>query len=56
MYSRQFPLWDPVRDPVHDRDITEVIERVDGEEDPARWQAQRGSRVAQEIFHRLLPS
>lgn len=56
MCSRQFPWWDPVRDPVHHQDITEVVERVDADEDPSRWQAQRGSRLAREIFRRVLPS
>jgi Glycosyl transferase family 2 len=53
--ARQFPWWDPVQDTARYRDIIDVVERVNGDDDPRRWQAQRGSRLRTAILHRLLP-
>jgi glycosyltransferase involved in cell wall biosynthesis len=53
--ARQFPWWDPVHDARHYRDMGEVTELVSSEEPPARWEAQRGSRLRAKILGRLLP-
>jgi hypothetical protein len=53
--ARQFPWWDPVRDTARYRDIIDVVERVNGDDDPLRWQAQRGSRLRVTILRRVLP-
>lgn len=47
---RQFPAWDPGRDPAHYSDIIDVVERVDPASYPARWKPPRGSSLL-----RLLP-
>jgi glycosyltransferase involved in cell wall biosynthesis len=52
---RQFPWWDPVRDPGLFGDIGEVVERIDGDRDPARWERQRGSRLRAALLRRMLP-
>jgi glycosyltransferase involved in cell wall biosynthesis len=53
--ARQFPWWDPVRDEACYRDIIDVIERVDGNEDPLYRQTQRGSPLRAMILRRVLP-
>ena len=55
MSPRQFPWWDPVRDPRRFEDIGEVVERVEGDLDPARWETQRGSRLRAALLRRVLP-
>ena len=45
LIARQVPWWQPVPDPGRYRDISEVVERVQGADDPARWSAERGSRL-----------
>jgi hypothetical protein len=55
MSPRQFPWWDPVRDPRRFEDIGEVVERVDGDLDPTRWETQRGSRLRAALLRRMLP-
>jgi glycosyltransferase involved in cell wall biosynthesis len=55
MSPRQFPWWDPVRDARRMEHIGEVIERVDGDLDPGRWEKQRGSRLRAALLRRALP-
>lgn len=55
MFFRQFPWWDPVRSPDTYRDIIQVVERVDGNEDPSRWQAQRVSWLLEPAFRLVMP-
>jgi len=51
--ARQFPWWVPVHDPGSYTDISEVVERVDGDRDPRRWRAQRGSPLANALLRRI---
>jgi len=51
--SRQFPWWTPVHDPGRYVDISEVVERVSGDNRPLRWGAQRGSRVSNALLQRI---
>ncbi len=55
LISRQFPWWVPVRDPGRYGDISEVVERVNGNRDPLSWGAQQGSRLGNEILQRIFP-
>jgi glycosyltransferase involved in cell wall biosynthesis len=55
MSPRQFPWWDPVRDPGRMADISEVVERIDGDQEPGRWERQRGSRLRAALLGRILP-
>ncbi len=55
LIARQFPWWTPVRDPGRYADISEVVERVNGDCDPVRWGAQAGSRLGNEILQRIFP-
>jgi glycosyltransferase involved in cell wall biosynthesis len=55
LLARQFPWWTPVRDPGRYNDISEVVERVNGNCDPAHWAAQGGSRLGNEILQRIFP-
>jgi hypothetical protein len=53
LISRQFPWWVPVHDPGRYADITEVVECVNGNNDPRRWGAQRGSRLSNALLRRI---
>jgi glycosyltransferase involved in cell wall biosynthesis len=55
LLARQFPWWTPVHDTGRYSDISEVVDRVNGNCDPARWAAQRGSRLGNEILQRIFP-
>jgi hypothetical protein len=55
LISRQVPWWDPVRHSSHYLDISEVVEQVDGDSDPASWGAQRGSRLRNKLLWRVFP-
>jgi hypothetical protein len=43
--ARQFPPWDPGRDPANYRDIIDVVERVESAQYPHRWKNSRSSRL-----------
>jgi glycosyltransferase involved in cell wall biosynthesis len=55
LIARQFPWWTPVRDPSRYNNIGEVVERVNGGDDPRRWGVQQGSRLGNEILRRYFP-
>ena len=55
LIARQLPWWNPVPDPGHYRNITEVVARVNGDDDPARWGVQQDSRLTSEILTRIFP-
>lgn len=45
LVGRQFPAWDPGRDPTPYRDIIDVVERVDPAGYPPLWKQSRASRL-----------
>jgi hypothetical protein len=53
LISRQFPWWTPVHDSGRFTNISEVVERVAGDNDPRRWAAQRGSRLSNAVLRRI---
>ena len=55
LIARQIPWWRPVPDPGRYRDISEVVTRVNGDDNPARWGVQQDSRLTSEILTRVFP-
>jgi Glycosyl transferase family 2 len=55
LIARQVPWWDPVRSATDCRDISEVVELVDGDSEPASWGAQNGSRLKRQVLWRVFP-
>ncbi len=55
LLERQVPWWQSVPDPGRYRDISEVVERTQGADDPTRWGAERGSRLGGWILARVFP-
>jgi glycosyltransferase involved in cell wall biosynthesis len=55
LIEREVPWWQSVPDPGRYRDISEVVERIQGADDPARWGAERGSRLGGWILARIFP-
>jgi glycosyltransferase involved in cell wall biosynthesis len=53
LISRQFPWWTPVHDSGRYTNISEVVERMDGDNDPRRWGAQHGSRLSNALLRRI---
>jgi glycosyltransferase involved in cell wall biosynthesis len=55
LISRQFPWWNPVRDTGNYGDITDVVERIDGDREPERWRAQRGPQPLDRLLRAIFP-
>jgi hypothetical protein len=55
LISRQFPWWSPMRYSSHYRDISEVVEQLNGGCDSASWRDQRGSRLRTKLLWRIFP-
>jgi hypothetical protein len=55
LIARQVPWWNPVRSATRCRDISEVVDQLDGDCDPASWGAQKDSRLKREILWRIFP-
>ncbi|MGA2162880.1 MAG: glycosyltransferase family 2 protein [Solirubrobacteraceae bacterium] len=55
LIRREVPWWQSIPDPGHYRDISEVVERTQSADDPARWGAERGSRLGGWILERVFP-
>jgi glycosyltransferase involved in cell wall biosynthesis len=55
LISRQFPWWAPVHSNGRYADISEVVERVNGDRSPRSWREQRGSRLGNQLLGRIFP-
>jgi glycosyltransferase involved in cell wall biosynthesis len=55
LIEREVPWWQSAPDPGRYRDISEVVERIQGADDPAHWGAERGSRLGGWILARVFP-
>jgi glycosyltransferase involved in cell wall biosynthesis len=55
LIARQLAWWQPTADPCRYSDISEVVERMQGTDDPAPWGAERGSRLGRWILGRIFP-
>jgi glycosyltransferase involved in cell wall biosynthesis len=53
LIARQVPWWSPVPDRGRYRDISEVVRKLDHDPDPARWKAERGSRLSRAVLRRV---
>ena len=53
LIARQVPWWSPVPDRGRYRDISEVVRELDRNPDPARWKAERGSRLGRTVLRRI---
>jgi glycosyltransferase involved in cell wall biosynthesis len=55
LIKREVPWWQSVPDGGRYRDISEVVQRIQGADDPARWETERGSRLGDWILARVFP-